>query len=58
MPGAEARLIGVEEIVGVKILSDLFFYMPLQYFTAHRKDGDRPVVYETGLAATLVERSD
>ena len=44
----EVRLIRVEEIVGVKMLSDLFFDMPLQYFTAHRKDEDRPVIWETG----------
>ena len=44
MLGAETRLIGVEEIVGVKMFNDLIFYMPLQYFTAHGKDGDWPVV--------------
>ena len=35
MPGAEARLTGVEEIVGVKMFSDLIFYMPLQYTLLH-----------------------
>ena len=44
MPGVEARLIAVEEIVGVKMFSDLIFYMPLQYFTAYGKDGDWLVV--------------
>ena len=58
MTRTEARLVQVEEIVGLKMLGDHLFYMPLHRVTAGRKDGDRLAVGEIGLATTLVERVD